>query len=327
MPDAPDAPTFPGGKKKLNTKQKWLLVAGIGGGGLLAYMYYRKQKSSASSTTGTTAQSGIDPNTGVPYADEQIDPTTGVPYADEYGYGGAGVTPSTLGGYNPLTGQYSGMTPIIATNAEWTQAALSALTNAGYDPATAAAALGLYQAGLPLTQDQYDMVQAALGLEGQPPSGVAPPQLVSGGGTGQGGGGSTGNSNGGDTGNSGGGSNTGGGGGTGAQGPPGPTGPQGPPGPSGGGTSKGVVSRIPWQTWLNSLKNQNLLGMTPGYAANVLNNTTAGLSKGHFSIGNISYGGKDITLAQAESLAQNQGLRITAATPYTNGKVNITLGK
>jgi hypothetical protein len=175
--------------QKMGSKKKITFFAIGGGIGLAGVLWWRHNKSTSAASTATTADTantGIDPTTGIPYADEGIDPTTGVPYADEYG-----GTPGEEGTYNPLTGQYTpgyGTTTqssVPASNSNWATAAEATLVGDNYDAAASAAALGLYLAGQPLTQDQYDMVQAALGLEGPTPTSVPTPILAGGGGTGQ----------------------------------------------------------------------------------------------------------------------------------------------
>lgn len=178
------SPSFGAPKPKMSGKKKVLLYGGGAIAGIAGIMYYRSRSAASSATTASTDTSGTDPG---------IDPTTGIPYADETGdmSGAYGTTPGALGTYDPLTGQYipglGTTTPpvTIATNAEWAQAALVQLIANGYDPATATTAIGLYLAGQALTQNQYDIVTAAIGLEGQPPSGAPSPHLAGGGGAGQ----------------------------------------------------------------------------------------------------------------------------------------------
>lgn len=192
MADAP-APAFGKARPK---NQRLLLIGGLGAGGVVGYIWYERRKANAANTTGISS-TGIDPNTGVPYSQESIDPNTGVPYASEQSYGGLGVTPGALGTYNPLTGQYIpglGSTiptaSIPASNAQWAAAAETALTGYGYDPLAVATALGLYLGGQPLSQDQYQIVQAALAFEGNPPTTPPTPSTLGGnGGPGIGGGG------------------------------------------------------------------------------------------------------------------------------------------
>jgi PASTA domain len=178
-------PTMPGARKpKLTTKKKVLLGAAGAGVGLIGYIVIkRKSAASAASTAGTTDNS------------TEPDYSTGLSMDN----GAYGVTPGAEGTYDPLTGQYipglgTTTTPVtVATNAEWAQAAEAALVAQGFDPATTAAALGAYLVGVPLTADQYSIVTAALGFEGNPP--VSPPSITQtggGGGTGSTGGTSTG---------------------------------------------------------------------------------------------------------------------------------------
>lgn len=172
-------PTFGAAPKTRLSKNKKIGLFAIGGiGGLAIVIWYRRRQQSSN----TAAQNTGDPNT--------VDPNTGIPYSQE-GYGAAG-TPGLYGQYDPLTGGY---TPGPGTvnqvyspnNAMWAQQSEAYLTGQGYDPVTVAAALGLYLAGQPLSQDQYDIVTAAIGFEGQPPNGAPPPILAGGGGGGQGG--------------------------------------------------------------------------------------------------------------------------------------------
>lgn len=193
-------------------------VIGVGGAAAYILWKNKTSTASSTDTDDTDDTgddtSGIDPATGVPYSEEEIDPSTGVPYADEMGaMSPMGTTAGMDGAYDPSTGAYTpglgdatigsllgggtspspGLTTGYATapgqsyqaqpavpenNSQWTTGALSDLTSLGYDPATTAAALGLYIAGQPLTQDQYDLVATALGLSGNPPSGAPTPTIL-----------------------------------------------------------------------------------------------------------------------------------------------------
>jgi hypothetical protein len=59
-----------------------------------------------------------------------------------------------------------------ANNAQWTQEAVSLMTNQGWDPATVSIALGKYLNGQGLTDSEIIIVQAALALAGHPPIGT-----------------------------------------------------------------------------------------------------------------------------------------------------------
>lgn len=119
------------------------------------------------------------------------------PNASSYGYGAFGY-----GMYNPYTGGYNGaagtpypQTVSIATNQEWVQEALSALSAQGFTGQTVIGALALYVEGQPVSSSQEQTVQAAIAVAGYPPQPGAtgyPPAINTGGaagGGGQGGGG------------------------------------------------------------------------------------------------------------------------------------------
>ena len=163
----------------------WILggsAVGIG-----AVFWYRHNKKNQATTQTQNQQAGIDPNTGQPYASEGIDPTTGQPYSQEYGNytyqpEGAGYGPYGLdsygsggsGAYGSL-GYYGGGVPYpvqqqATTNAQWSEAAVSALTAQGYNGMQVLAALGLYLTGGQLSADQASIVQAAIAAEGYPPN-------------------------------------------------------------------------------------------------------------------------------------------------------------
>lgn len=122
------------------------------------------------------------------------------PYS-QYGYGyGLGDYFPEGGGYYPGYPYYGygvQQTPVAApsTNPAWVQAATTQLTNGGYSYASVVGALGRYIAGQSLNENQVSIVEAAIALEGDPPTAGAggyPPairQSQGGGGTGQNGGG------------------------------------------------------------------------------------------------------------------------------------------
>lgn len=179
MPDAPSIPSS-GGHKKLTTQQKVLLGVGIFGGAIVGLIFLRKKStaSSTASSSGTGDSSSIDPLTDQPYGSA----------ADEADlqamYGAYGTTEGELGTYDPETGTYTTygtgvISTAISNNQEWAADALSELESAGYDATDASNAIGAYLAGTPLSADQYQMIQTALGFTGQPPSSVPTPQLAS----------------------------------------------------------------------------------------------------------------------------------------------------
>jgi LysM repeat protein len=172
MPDTytPGQATKKPGMKK-NTKT-WLLIGGLGVGGVVIWYVIKNRSSSSSTNAATAAGSGIDP-------------TTGIPYADEYDTSGLGTTPSLAGYVDPTTGAYisgAGATPtqVLApsTNASWAQQVESYLEGLGYDPTTVAAAIGKYLTGQGLTSDQSGIVAAAQGFFGNPPQGAPAPVTI-----------------------------------------------------------------------------------------------------------------------------------------------------
>lgn len=163
-PPAPKGKLFSG-------KNKWYLIGGLGGA--VVIYFYVKRNNAASTATSTTADTT---------STDSSDYDTGSYYDDsDYGdYSAAsGVSPSLYGYYDPSTGAYitgTGTTTVTSpsTNAQWVQQAAAYLEQSGYDPTTVLAALGLYLTGSNLTNDQLQIVQAALAAEGYPPS---PPSL------------------------------------------------------------------------------------------------------------------------------------------------------
>jgi hypothetical protein len=186
----PPRPGGPGAKPPMKkTTRNWLLIGGIGAAGIVIW-YVMRAKSQASQQASATDQSGVDPATGIPYAEE--DQTYG-----GYGAGGYGAyTPSQFGYYDPTTGAYiSGTGSTVlgpSTNASWAQQVQAYLSQLGYDPTTIGAALGNYLTGQPLTSSQQGIVQSALAYFGNPPQGAPIPITTTPSGSGSGGGGSTG---------------------------------------------------------------------------------------------------------------------------------------
>ena len=163
MPPGPNGGPPPGAKPpmKKNTRN-WLLIGG--GVAALAVVYYvMKSRSSAS---------GIDPATGIPYDQEYS--------AAGAGAGPVGATPSLYGYIDPTTGAFisgagaPGLVTAPSTNASWAQQVEAYLQNLGYDPIGVAAAIGKYLTGQTLSQQQADIVRAALGFFGNPPQGAPP---------------------------------------------------------------------------------------------------------------------------------------------------------
>src|SRR5215831_14848067 len=148
----------PGGPPKRPMKKStrnWLLIGTLAAGGLVVIFIMRSRQAAAG---GAGAPEGIDPNTGVPYAQEYAGGLAS-PY---------GTTPSLYGYDDPSTGSFisgvgSGGSYVTApsTNASWAQQVESYLQNLGYDPMAVAAAIGRYLTGQTLTADDQTIVNAA----------------------------------------------------------------------------------------------------------------------------------------------------------------------
>jgi len=154
-------------KAILDSKWTW-----IGGGiGALGIIYYYHKSNAASAATGTstdTTETTTDTTDSSGYGyDSAYSPI------DDSGIAAYGVTPSQY--YNDGNASYTGTTQpqAITNNNQWAQAAEINLINAGYDGTAAAAAIGKYLLGSELSSNQTGIVQAAIGLTGQPPKPVA----------------------------------------------------------------------------------------------------------------------------------------------------------
>ncbi len=147
-------PDFLEGDVKLpgiGKSKKWV-VYGIGGTAAV-YVGWRWWQASQSSGASDTATS---------------DGTYTSPDLTDYGLSTSGG-PLNVGG-NTGNSTTDGTTG-IDNNAEWTQYATEQLTNAGYDPAVVAAALGEFLAKRSLDKSEASIARTALAYAGQPPIG------------------------------------------------------------------------------------------------------------------------------------------------------------
>lgn len=155
----------------------------VGGGvvlvGVLGYAYYRNKKQNAAATaaaaTSDTAaatdvngigagSSGIDPATGIPYADEEggdtyggIDPATGLPYYDEVTQSSTTTNPNA-----------------ITTNQQWIQQAEADgqnLFGATYALSVQAVEDYISQTATGLPASEYQLIQSIVAELGPPPVG------------------------------------------------------------------------------------------------------------------------------------------------------------
>lgn len=166
-------------------RKKLLIIGVIAAVVVAGVLVVRGRGSSAAPATTTTATDpSIDPNTGIPYADEGgsggIDPATDIPYADEAGGGSYGAYPDNtnldaegypIGSAQDLAYQQQTATG-ISTNSEWLQAAEGDLPG---DQATIQAALSGVLGGITVTTAQKNLFLEAVGINGPPPQGYPTP--------------------------------------------------------------------------------------------------------------------------------------------------------
>lgn len=145
---------------------KYALVAAVGVGGVL---WWRKQHAGA--TTAAASADTAAGDTSQLAADQSAElgmPTAGGPG----GYYGSGQAASST----DLTGGVAAGG--VATNADWTNQAVSLLQGYGRDAGTVLTALSKYLAGAPITTAEQAVVQQALAVTGQPPSSAPPVTLA-----------------------------------------------------------------------------------------------------------------------------------------------------
>jgi hypothetical protein len=131
-----------------NVDRKWV-IAGLGGvAAVVVYAYWRRSQAVEEEPLGE----------GETYAGDEWSP-------DAY------IGADTPGGqtYTPEI-----QDDTVNTNAEWAQRVVDLLEGVGYDRNVAAATIGKYLAGQPLTTTEKILVQAAIGLLGNPPGGAIP---------------------------------------------------------------------------------------------------------------------------------------------------------
>ncbi len=139
----------------------------IGGAAVSGYMIWRYQKKKnaeqAAAATSAAQTSSAYGYGAYGYGQGQGQYPTGY-----YGYGEPGG-----GGFWPGGGSQNPPpptpTPTITTNAEWAQAAIKDLRGEGFQARSVAEALGGYELGREVTPAQRTIIQAAIGVEGEPP--------------------------------------------------------------------------------------------------------------------------------------------------------------
>jgi hypothetical protein len=154
------------------TNKSTLFIAGLAGLTALGWALWKDKKTKAAAATAATAAAT---------APSQAS-------AAGYGYGafafqpyGYGYGPEGLGAYGGQGdygyGYYGAGEPVneevpgaAATNAQWSEAAMTALTAAGWSGSDVLTAFGLYLTGAPVSATQQGIIQAAIAAEGYPPA-------------------------------------------------------------------------------------------------------------------------------------------------------------
>lgn len=127
-----------------------------------------KDRSAASTTTASGTVAGQN-NANSLFGSEGFSTNTAGEVIDN-------ATGNILGTFGGATG---GSTNSTNTFAQWTANAQQALFNLGYNNTNVDQALQDYASGQPLPQSEYGIIEAAINLVGNPPSGIALPQLQS----------------------------------------------------------------------------------------------------------------------------------------------------
>jgi PASTA domain len=175
------------GLSGLKTWQKVAIVGGGLGVGVLAYYEYKKNASSSATANTTVANSTApatvtDPTTGETYSATAIDPADGETYEEEIDqYGSVQAAEEAygqnFGSYTDPSSTTQTSTTGYASNAAWSQAVTSGLSDIGYSATDVADALGYYLQGKPLPilpdgTDAFQLMQTALAEYGPPPTGT-----------------------------------------------------------------------------------------------------------------------------------------------------------
>jgi hypothetical protein len=174
------------------TNKTTVLATVVGAGGVSAYLLYRNAKKKANAaaaaanatkqktanaygTTGYGSGYGYGSSVQYGYGNSMYGEYAPYPTVEAYGYGAYGY-----GYYNPYNGQYYGpgggnepSSGAPTTNAQWEQDAIQILQGEGYNPISVQQALGIYLAGGPYnnwTSQDQTILNAAIGVEGEPPN-------------------------------------------------------------------------------------------------------------------------------------------------------------
>lgn len=130
-------------------KKQWVIIGLAVSAGIVGYAWWKNGKGQPAASEGDVT-------------------------ADDLAYTGVdSFRGAVTAGGSTVSGTVPGEGPPL-TNAEWTQRVVDLLEGVGFDRNFAAATIGKYLAGNPLTTAEAILVQTALGLLGNPPAGALP---------------------------------------------------------------------------------------------------------------------------------------------------------
>lgn len=138
-----------------NVDQKWAIGGAALVLGIVGYAWWRRGTMTASAPTTLNSPE---------------DATDAFYEASQDAYQGAFGTPGMT--VHPTTGDPSQLPP--ATNSEWAQRAITALTSVNIDATMAAMAIGKYMTRQTMSNAEADIVRTAIGMLGKPPQGEFP---------------------------------------------------------------------------------------------------------------------------------------------------------
>jgi len=180
-----DTVNVPGAGKQ---SKKTVTIVAIGTVGVVAFMWFKHKSAGSASASSASTSASIDPSTGYPYGSAQdqaalaaqsgsssdtIDPATGAVYGSQADEQALAQESGSAGGIGYGSTAINGVTS-FTTNSEWAQQCESVvppLINSTTAQSDVAAAIGRFLAGLPLTEEQAQIIQVCESEEGPPPVG------------------------------------------------------------------------------------------------------------------------------------------------------------
>lgn len=136
--------------------------------GVIVWKIVRDRQAASASTTTASGTVGAADNASSLFGSEGFSTNSAGEVIDN----ATGDILGTFGGTTSGTGSSGG-----STFATWASNAQQALFNLGFNNASVDQALQDYSSGQPLPQSEYNIIESAIKLVGNPPSGIALPQL------------------------------------------------------------------------------------------------------------------------------------------------------